>query len=319
MLRVAGRHALLLRASGPSWTGPVHRPLAGSLPAGVRALSGGVGGGADGWYGGLADSAPVHLCEQVLVSAQQACACPWWLSIAVTTLSVRSIITLPLAAYQLQIFSRVEALQPEILALAKRLRYEVSVRSTERGWTEKQSRFQFKKNLKRLVSELYVRDNCHPFKTSVLVWVQLPLWISLSLAYRNLSLDNSIVHGDLATGGALWFTDLTVPDSTWILPVCLGLTNLLIVEVASLQRADASRLHRVVLNVIRGFSVLMVPLAASVPSSMALYWLSSSLVGFGHNLLLRSPSVHKLLRLKTKRSDTPYRDLLSAFRSKYFK
>lgn len=52
-------------------------------------------------------------------------------------------------------------------------------------------RFQFKKNLRRIVSQLYVRDNCHPFKASVLVWVQLPLWISLSLALRNLSLGQS--------------------------------------------------------------------------------------------------------------------------------
>lgn len=52
-------------------------------------------------------------------------------------------------------------------------------------------RFQFQKNLRRIVSQLYVRDNCHPFKASLLVWVQLPLWISLSLALRNLSLDQS--------------------------------------------------------------------------------------------------------------------------------
>lgn len=52
-------------------------------------------------------------------------------------------------------------------------------------------RFQFQKNLRRLVSHLYIRDNCHPFKASVLVWVQLPLWLSLSLAIRNLSLDHS--------------------------------------------------------------------------------------------------------------------------------
>lgn len=52
-------------------------------------------------------------------------------------------------------------------------------------------RFQFKKNLRRIVSQLYIRDNCHPFKASLLIWVQLPLWISLSLALRNLSLDQS--------------------------------------------------------------------------------------------------------------------------------
>ncbi|XP_070693194.1 cytochrome c oxidase assembly protein COX18, mitochondrial [Pempheris klunzingeri] len=291
-------------------------------PPGVRRLSGdggGGGAGADGWYGSLSDSAAVHLCEHFLASVQQVSGLPWWLSIVVATVSVRTVITLPLAAYQVVIISRVEALQAEISALAKRLRYEISVRAKERGWTEKQCRLQFKKNLRRIVSQLYVRDNCHPFKASALVWVQLPLWISISLALRNLSMDQSALQSDLAAGGGLWFPDLTLPDSTWILPVCLGLTNLFVVEVFSLQRVNPSRLQRFMTNFIRVFSVLMIPIAATVPSSMALYWFTSSLVGFSHNLFLRSPAVHKMLKLRTNRSDTPYRDLLAAFINKYFK
>uniref|UniRef100_G3PUX4 Cytochrome c oxidase assembly factor COX18 n=1 Tax=Gasterosteus aculeatus TaxID=69293 RepID=G3PUX4_GASAC len=249
---------------------------------------------------------------------------PWWLAIIVATLSVRTLITLPLATYQMVIIAKVEALQAEISELAKRLRYEVSFRAKERGWTEKQSRFQFKKNLRRIVSQLYIRDNCHPFKASLLIWVQLPLWISLSLALRNLSLDQSdskqfVLQTDMASGGALWFPDLTSPDSTWILPICLGLTNLLIVEVFSLQRVSPSRFQRIVTNSVRAVSVLMIPIAATVPSSMALYWLTSSLVGFGHNLILRSPAILKILKLQTVQSESPYRDILSAFISKYFK
>nr|XP_015808279.2 cytochrome c oxidase assembly protein COX18, mitochondrial [Nothobranchius furzeri]XP_054595416.1 cytochrome c oxidase assembly protein COX18, mitochondrial [Nothobranchius furzeri] len=286
----------------------------------TRSVSG-VGGTnwAGGWYGSLSDSAPVHLCENFLVGFQQASGLPWWLSIVMATASVRTTITLPLAAYQMLIISKVELLQAEISELAKRLAYEVSVRSRERGWTDKQERVQFKRNLRRIVSQLYIRDNCHPFKASLLVWVQLPLWVSFSLALRNLSLNQSALQGELAAGGALWFHDLTVPDSTWILPVLLGLTNLLIIEMFSLQRVGVSGFRRLVLNGIRGFMVLMIPIAATVPSSMALYWFSSSLVGFSHNLLLRSQTVHRILRLPTQQSQSPYRDLMSAFTAKYFK
>ncbi|KAM8733061.1 cytochrome c oxidase assembly protein COX18, mitochondrial isoform 1-T1 [Acanthopagrus schlegelii] len=317
-----------LRTPSGVWTPSGLRTLSGPCTSsGVRRLSsggGGGGGGGDGageagWYNNLSDSAPVHLCEHFLVSMQQVNGLPWWLSIIMSTLCVRTLITLPLAAYQMVIIAKVEALQVEISGLAKRLRYEVSVCARERGWTEKQSRFQFQKNLRRIVSKLYVRDNCHPFKASLLVWVQLPLWISLSLALRNLSLDQSAVQSNMKAGGILWFSDLTLPDSTWILPVCLGLTNLLVVEVFSLQRVNPSRVQKFVTNSIRAFSVLMIPIAASVPSSMALYWFSSSLVGFSHNLLLRSPAIHRILKLKSQRSESPYRDLLSAFVSKYCK
>ncbi|XP_071390216.1 cytochrome c oxidase assembly protein COX18, mitochondrial, partial [Centroberyx affinis] len=214
----------------------------------------------------------------------------------------------------------VEALQAEIAELAKRLRYEVSARGKERDWSERHCRFQFKKNLRRLVSQLYIRDNCHPFKASLLVWVQVPMWISLSLALRNLSLDHrhTALQAELAAGGALWFPDLTVPDSTWILPVCLGLTNLLIVEIFALQRVNLSFFQKFVTNFIRVISVLMIPIAATVPSSMSLYWLSSSLVGLGQNLLLRSPGLQRFLGLPV-RSESPYRELLAAFVTKYFK
>ncbi|NXP54715.1 COX18 protein, partial [Heliornis fulica] len=126
-----------------------------------------------------------------------------------------------------------ENLQPEIKALAERLRWEVSVRGKRVGWSQEAARFHFKKNLRRVVTELYIRDNCHPFKATVLLWVQVPLWVCVSLALRNCSVGAKApeVQEQLSAGGALWFTDLTAPDSTWVLPVSLGLVNLLIVEV----------------------------------------------------------------------------------------
>lgn len=96
-------------APGLTWSAPesaavcLHRSPA-------RTLSGGPGPGASGWYSELADSAPVHLCEHFLVSVQQVSGLPWWLNIAVATLSVRTLITLPLAAYQLIIISKVPGL-----------------------------------------------------------------------------------------------------------------------------------------------------------------------------------------------------------------
>lgn len=40
------------------------------------------------------------------------------------------------------------------------------------------------------------------------------------------------VQEQLTTGGVLWFPDLTALDSTWILPISVGVINLLIVEVS---------------------------------------------------------------------------------------
>lgn len=50
----------------------------------------------------------------------------------------------------------------------------------------------------------------------------------------------------MKAGGVLWFSDLTLPDSTWILPVCLGLTNLLVVEVSLLIKCVLTQLDNVI-------------------------------------------------------------------------
>lgn len=278
-----------------------------------------------GWYESVADSDPVHFTEQLLISSQQTTMLPWWAGIICTTLALRTVVTLPLAVYQAAIIAKIEALQKEIADLAQRLRYEISIRAKEKGWSEKTCRYHFKKNLRRIVSELYVRDNCHPFKASLLVWVQLPMWVCVSLALRNISVGlEHILSGlqhELAAGGTLWFPDLTVPDSTWIIPVSLGLINLLITEVYALSKLEQSKFQKYVTNFIRGLSLVMIPLAATVPSSMALYWFSSSCIGLGHNLLLRSPRFRALCRIPPSHSDshTPYRDIAAAFVAKYIK
>ncbi|CAN2388988.1 membrane insertase activity [Pristimantis euphronides] len=279
----------------------------------------------DGMFAKLADSAPVHLAESALLSIQDTTGLPWWGTIMCTTVALRTAVTLPLSVYQMHVFCKLEKLQTEIQNLAKELRYEVAVYGKQQGWSDKVAKFHFRKNMKRLIKELYIRDNCHPFKASLIMWIQIPMWIFMSLALRNFSFNtsgsdtDSLVHEQLKNGGTLWFADLTMPDSTWILPVFLGVLNLLIVEMFALRTIKVSRLNKIMTNAIRGISIVMIPIAASVPSSMALYWTTSSLVGLAHNLLLRSPAVRRLFRIpQTKMdSETPYKDLLAAFVVKY--
>ncbi|KAM6346071.1 cytochrome c oxidase assembly protein COX18, mitochondrial [Podargus strigoides] len=294
----------------------------GAAPARWRfSAAAATSGGPHGWYEWLAQSAPVHWVEDGLVALQAAAGLPWWATIVCGSALLRTAVTLPLAAHQGRVLAKLENLQPEIKQLAERLRYEVSVRGKQLGWSQKVARFHFKKNLRRIITELYVRDNCHPFKATLLVWVQLPMWVCVSLALRNCSVGatDSEVQEQFSAGGALWFTDLTAPDSTWILPVSLGLINLLIVEIFASQNIQVSKFQKLATNFFRVVSVVMIPVAATVPSSMALYWLSSSIMGLSHNLLLRSPTFRWLCCIPRTKSDSgsPYRDIVSALTAKY--
>nr|XP_008969897.2 cytochrome c oxidase assembly protein COX18, mitochondrial isoform X5 [Pan paniscus] len=142
---------------------------------------------ANSWYEALAASSPVRVAEEVLLGVHAATGLPWWGSILLSTVALRGAVTLPLAAYQHYILAKVENLQPEIKTIARHLNQEVAVRANQLGWSKRDARLTYLKNMRRLISELYVRDNCHPFKATVLVWIQLPMWIFMSFALRNLS------------------------------------------------------------------------------------------------------------------------------------
>ncbi|XP_017656216.1 cytochrome c oxidase assembly protein COX18, mitochondrial isoform X2 [Nannospalax galili] len=274
----------MLRRLGALWprSGPVEllqRRGAPPLCRGVRipafpawaAASVSAAGEGD-WYEALAASAPVRAAEEVLLGTHAAVGLPWWGSILLSTVALRCAVTLPLAAYQHYILAKVENLQPEIKSFAKHLNQEVRVYANQFGWSKRVARLTYLKNMRRLVSELYVRDNCHPFKATVVVWVQLPMWIFISVALRNFSTGASCSEGfsvqeQLAVGGILWFPDLTAVDSTWILPVCVGVVNLLIVEIFALQKTGMSRFQMYITNCVRAVSVLMIPVAATVPST----------------------------------------------------
>lgn len=86
-----------------------------------------------------------------------------------------------------------------------------------------------------------MRENCHPAKTFIALWGQIPLWICQSVALRNLvrmmpdptTLQAQIIYTEMTIGGFGWIPNLTEVDSSYILPFTLGVINLSIIEVSN--------------------------------------------------------------------------------------
>lgn len=97
--------------------------------------------------------------------------------------------------------------------------------------------------MKKQWTNLIERDNCHPLKTLIVLWGQVPLWLIQSVALRNLLamlpdpnlVQAQIVFSQLSMGGFGWIPNLTEVDASYIIPVTLGLLNLAIIEVNLLK------------------------------------------------------------------------------------
>lgn len=68
-----------------------------------------------------------------------------------------------------------------------------------------------------------------------------------------------------STGGIFWFTDLTVPDPTYILPMVCGLSFIATVEAGKDQMLDSNPQHgAMIVNAFRAMAVVMVSIHGAV-------------------------------------------------------
>ncbi|KAL6265183.1 hypothetical protein P5V15_005267 [Pogonomyrmex californicus] len=170
----------------------------------------------------ISESMPVKVTQDSLLWLHDYTGLPWWLIIVLTTVIIRTTVTLPLSLYQ----------------------------------------------MKKQWNKLIVRENCHPAKASLLVLVQVPLWISLSMSIRNLcymlpkqDIDAYTTYQEFKTGGFLWITDLTIPDF-FILPIAMGLFNLAIIEINYMNRVEKlSKWQKYLINFFRIVTIGMIPIA----------------------------------------------------------
>ncbi|KAF3546996.1 hypothetical protein DY000_02006140, partial [Brassica cretica] len=145
------------------------------------------------------------------------------------------------------------------------------------------------KKMKNLFKEYGVT----PFTPMKGMLIQGPLFICFFLAIRNMAEKVP----SFQTGGALWFTDLTTPDSLYILPVITALTFLITVELNAQEGMEGNPMAGTIKNVFRGFALLTVPMTMSFPQAIFCYWITSNLFSLTYGLVIKRPQVKKLLKI----------------------
>ncbi|EZA53388.1 hypothetical protein DMN91_004592 [Ooceraea biroi] len=263
----------------------------------------------------LSESTPVKVAQDSLLWIHDYTALPWWLVVILTTIMIRTTVTLPLSFYQQCIIAKLENLKPEMNNIVKELKIETRYGMQKYNWPKPVARRLYNHSVKKQWNELIIRENCHPAKATILVLVQLPLWISLSMSIRNLCYmlpkqDATAygIHQEFTSDGFLWFMDLTVPDP-FILPILMGLFNLAIIEINYMSRLQVqTKWKKYLTYFFRIVTIGLIPIAMYVPSCVSLYWTTSSAFGLLQNLLLLSPKLRRFARvpITASESQNPY-------------
>jgi YidC/Oxa1 family membrane protein insertase len=125
------------------------------------------------------------------------------------------------------------------------------------------------------IARLYQERKVNPLGGCLPIAVQLPIFLVLYYTIRQFDKLDSF-----RTGGLFWFTDLTVADPLFILPVAYVLTMMASQELAMRNTVAQQKQIMRFMPLVFGF------LLARFPAGLFVYWVTSNLITFCQNYLI---------------------------------
>jgi len=181
---------------------------------------------------------------------------PWWLSIVLLTVSVRAAL-LPLTVQQARSMRTMQELRPEMAEI--RARYEDDRQKQQEA-----------------IMKLYWERRINPLAGLLPLLVQLPVFVTMYQVVRA----HEESFPTFASGGILWFTDLTRPDPYIVLPV-LSASMLVLAGEVSARNVDPRQRR-----MMRFLPVVFTALIARFPAGLFVYWVTSNAVTLTQNLFI---------------------------------
>jgi YidC/Oxa1 family membrane protein insertase len=180
----------------------------------------------------------------------------WWLSIALVTVIVRSLL-FPLTIKQVRSMRAMQDLKPDMDRI----------------------RAQFKDNRQRQQEELmklYQDRSVNPLGGCLPLLVQMPIFITMFYVIRGFGAE----HPSFTEGGILWFRNLAEMDGTYILPILSAVTLLAASEITSKNIDPQQRW------LMRVLPVVFIAFTYYFPAGLFVYWITSNLVTLVQNYLI---------------------------------
>jgi YidC/Oxa1 family membrane protein insertase len=208
----------------------------------------------------------VDVLGVVLLYFHETLGTPWWLSIALLTVVVRTLL-FPLTVKQVKSMRAMQDLRPEM----------ERIRSQYRDNRQKQQ---------EEIMRLYQERKVNPLGGCLPILVQMPIFIGIFYVIRKFggySLGGRTVPPEYPSfheGGILWFQNLSVADPYYILPILSALTMLAATEITAHNIDPQQRWIMRLLPI--GITVFLF----NFPAGLFVYWITSNLVTLTQNYII---------------------------------
>ncbi|XP_077982453.1 mitochondrial inner membrane protein OXA1L-like [Glandiceps talaboti] len=223
---------------------------------------------------GLGGATPIGFIQSILEAIHIDFHLPWWGAIALGTVLAR-ILIFPVYIKAQKNAIQLNNVMPTMQKMSKRMS------DARKSGNEEE--------IAMAAHELQLfmkRNNVNPLKSFLIPLAQAPIFISFFIGLRRMA---TLPVESMKTGGLYWFTDLTVADPYYILPVVASLTMLASIELGGEGVQNPQMQHVKIMMRIMPFAVL--PVMASMPTAVFTYWCTSNAFTLSQIALLKIPQV----------------------------
>ena len=140
---------------------------------------------------------------------------------------------------------------------------------------------------------LFKKYDCNPINAMLVPFVQAPFFMRMFFGLRKMP---NYFPVELSTGGLWWFKDLCLPDPYYILPALSALSFFIMIENGKEQMMATNPAQgEMMVNIFRGMSVVMFPVACSFSSAVLCYWVTNNTITLAQSIAFHNPTIKKKL------------------------
>lgn len=218
-----------------------------------------------------------HIVMRIIENVHIFSGMPYWEAIVACTVGLR-ICLIPLTIKTAQNAARMAVMRPEMQKMQDKMR-------TDTDFHDVRVKHKYQEEMKAM----FVRYKVNPFQSMIIPFLQIPIFLSCFFGLR----DMGNYFPGFTTGGDFWFTNLSVPDPYFILPIANALSFLVMIELG-MEGLETSQ-KTTFIWAMRGLGVLMVPLTYTMPQGLFVYWSANNFLSITQAIIMRQDAVRKYL------------------------
>lgn len=238
----------------------------------------------------LGGYSPVGLVESALEWLHIGLDLPWWTSIVIGTVTIRTLL-FPLVVKSQRHNAKVANNSPQMQVLQKKM---TEARQSGNAMLTAQ-----------ITNEMQIfmkEKDINPFKGLILPLVQAPIFISVFMGLRAMA---AAPVESMKTGGLFCFSDLTVCDPYYVLPVLTSATLFLSIELGTNTAQMNAQNMGLMKYFLRGLPVIMFPFIMHFPAALTLYWFSANVITGAQVAFFKIPQVRDFFKIEARRNFEP--------------